>query len=37
MLLGYLLYGDRPDAIALGGAVLIIGAGLYLWRAGRVV
>jgi drug/metabolite transporter (DMT)-like permease len=33
MVLGYVLYNDRPDAIALGGAMLIIGAGLYLWRA----
>jgi drug/metabolite transporter (DMT)-like permease len=33
MILGFVLYGDRPDAIALGGATLIIGAGLYLWNA----
>jgi drug/metabolite transporter (DMT)-like permease len=34
MALGYLIFGDRPDAAALGGAGLIIAAGLYLWRAG---
>lgn len=33
--LGWLIFGDRPDAMTLLGATVIIGAGLYLWRAGR--
>lgn len=32
--LGWWWFGDRPDAATLGGAGLIVGAGLYLWRAG---
>ncbi len=35
MTLGYLWFGDVPDAMAIGGAALIIGAGVYLWRNGR--
>lgn len=31
--LGWLVFGDRPDLGTLVGAALIIGAGLYLWRA----
>lgn len=33
---GWLLFHERPDAAALAGAAIIVGAGLYLWRAGRV-
>jgi drug/metabolite transporter (DMT)-like permease len=35
MALGYLFYDEVPDLLALGGAVLIVGAGIYLWRASR--
>jgi drug/metabolite transporter (DMT)-like permease len=35
-LFGYLFFGDRPDALSFVGAVIIIGAGLYLWWTGRV-
>lgn len=34
--LGALFFGDYPDVMALGGAAVIIGAGLYLWYEGRV-
>ena len=30
--LGWWWFGDVPDAITLGGAGVIIGAGIYLWR-----
>ena len=30
--LGWWWFGDRPDAVTLLGASIIIGAGLYLWR-----
>jgi drug/metabolite transporter (DMT)-like permease len=33
---GWLLFHERPDATALAGAAIIVGAGLYLWRAGRM-
>lgn len=33
---GWLLFRETPDATALLGAAIIIGAGLYLWNAGRV-
>jgi len=33
--LGWTFFGDRPDALALLGAAIIIGAGLYLWHSGR--
>jgi len=33
---GWLLFRETPDATALLGATIIVGAGLYLWRAGRV-
>ena len=36
VMLGWTFFGDRPDVTALVGAVIIIGAGLYLWREGRV-
>ncbi len=33
IVLGYIVFGDVPDAFTLGGAVIIVGAGLYiLWR-----
>ena len=34
--LGWIFFGDKPDALALLGAAIIIGAGLYLWRTGRM-
>ncbi|HEX8573249.1 MAG TPA: DMT family transporter [Allosphingosinicella sp.] len=34
--LGWLLFGDSPDLATFGGAALIIGGGLLLWRAQRV-
>jgi drug/metabolite transporter (DMT)-like permease len=34
--LGAVFFGDWPDAAALGGAAVIIGAGLFLWWRGRV-
>lgn len=34
--LGWVFFGDKPDALALLGAVIIIGAGLYLWSTGRM-
>ena len=33
--LGWLWFGDRPAAWSLLGGVIIIGSGLYLWRATR--
>ena len=33
--LGAAFYGDRPDGWALGGAVLVVGAGLFLWSRQR--
>jgi drug/metabolite transporter (DMT)-like permease len=35
-LLGWLWFDDHPDTLTLLGAAVIIAAGLYLWRAGRV-
>lgn len=32
---GWALFGDHPDMMTLLGAVVIVGAGLYLWRADR--
>jgi drug/metabolite transporter (DMT)-like permease len=34
--LGWLWFGDAPDVATFGGAALIIGGGLLLWRAQRV-
>ena len=34
--LGWLWFDTHPDAMTLLGACIIIGAGLYLWRAGQV-
>ncbi len=36
-LLGWLIFGERPDATALAGAAIIVAAGLYLWRSGRAL
>lgn len=33
LVLGAAVFGDRPDAVALAGAAVIIAAGLYLWRS----
>ncbi len=35
VMFGWIFFGDKPDAMALVGAVIIIGAGLYLWHARR--
>jgi len=32
---GWLLFGEHPDAFAVFGSAIIVGAGLYLWRAGK--
>lgn len=34
--LGWAVFGDRPDLVALAGAAVIIAAGLLLWWSGRV-
>ena len=34
--LGWVFFGDRPDLTSMVGAAVIIGSGLYLWRAGRM-
>jgi drug/metabolite transporter (DMT)-like permease len=34
--LGWAVFGERPDSIALAGAAVIVAAGVYLWRAGRM-
>lgn len=34
--LGWLIFGESPDLPAAIGAAMIVAAGLYLWRAGRV-
>lgn len=33
--LGWVFFGEHPDPIALGGAAIIVGAGLYLWWDSR--
>jgi drug/metabolite transporter (DMT)-like permease len=35
LVLGYALFGNVPDGIALAGSALVVAAGLYLWRAGK--
>jgi drug/metabolite transporter (DMT)-like permease len=35
-MLGWIAFGDTPDATGFGGAALIIGGGLLLWRAQRM-
>lgn len=32
---GWLLFGERPDIVSAAGALVIVGAGLYLWRSGK--
>ena len=32
VVIGVLFYGDHPDPLAMGGAALIVGAGLWLWK-----
>lgn len=32
---GWILFKERPDGLALLGALVIVSAGLYLWRVGR--
>lgn len=34
--LGWTFFGNRPDGLTLLGGAIIVGAGLYLWRAGRM-
>lgn len=34
---GWALFGERPDLLAAVGALVIVAAGLYLWRASRAV
>lgn len=34
--LGWLFFGESPDALAMLGAAIIIGSGLWLWYLGRV-
>ena len=34
--LGWVFFGELPDALALFGAAIIVGAGLFLWWRGRV-
>lgn len=36
IVLGWIFFHEAPDPIALLGAAIIVGAGLYLWRAGRM-
>ena len=36
MLLGYLVFGDRPDAMMMTGASIIVGSGLYAFYRERV-
>jgi drug/metabolite transporter (DMT)-like permease len=33
---GWMFFHEHPDATALSGAAIIVAAGLYLWRAGRM-
>ncbi|WP_136440044.1 DMT family transporter [Pacificoceanicola onchidii] len=36
LILAYVVFGERPDTMTLGGAALIVAAGIYsLWRDGR--
>jgi drug/metabolite transporter (DMT)-like permease len=36
VVLGWIFFHEAPDPIALLGAAIIVGAGLFLWRAGRM-
>ena len=35
VVLGWYFFGDAPDVLAMLGAAVIVGAGLFLWYAGR--
>jgi len=35
VLLGWIFFGEAPDPVALLGAAIIVGAGLYLWSLGK--
>ncbi len=35
VLLGWLMFGERPDRMAGVGTAIIVGAGFYLWHSGR--
>ena len=32
---GWVLFAERPDALAILGSAVIVGAGLYLWKSGK--
>ena len=34
--LGFVIFGDVPDLITIGGACIIVGSGLYAWHRERV-
>jgi drug/metabolite transporter (DMT)-like permease len=34
--LGWAVFGNRPDAMTLLGAAILVAAGLFLWRAGKM-
>lgn len=36
-LFGWFLFDEQPDLTALAGSAIIVAAGLYLWRSGKVV
>src|SRR5438874_5300463 len=36
MLLGYLVFGDRPDAMMVSGAAIIVASGLYAFYRERI-
>jgi len=36
VLLGWVFFGEMPDAVALLGAAIIVGSGLYLWSINRM-
>ncbi len=35
LVLGWIWFGDGPDAATVGGAAIIVGSGLWLWRSQR--
>jgi len=36
-LLGWLVFGDVPDAFTIAGAAVVVGSGIYTWRLDRLV